>query len=301
MGKELLIETNNLSKSFGERKIINNLNLKVEKGDIYGFLGANGSGKTTTIRMILGLIFPSAGQISLNGSNISKDFKKAITKVGAIVENPSFYTYLSGEENLKLMANLHSGLEKNRVAEVLEIVKLSERKKDKVKSYSLGMKQRLGIAMALLNKPTLVILDEPTNGLDPQGMKEIKDTIIQLSREEGITFFISSHLLHEVEQICSKVGILKNGKLVVQDSINELLKSQFEDIDIITPNKEKAMELLNKVDFVKTVRYSENGIIINLPKGNSSKINQLLVSNNIEVITLTVRNNSLEKIFFDIA
>jgi len=265
MGKELLIETNNLSKSFGERKIINNLNLKVEKGDIYGFLGANGSGKTTTIRMILGLIFPSAGQISLNGSNISKDFKKAITKVGAIVENPSFYTYLSGEENLKLMANLHSGLEKNRVAEVLEIVKLSERKKDKVKSYSLGMKQRLGIAMALLNKPTLVILDEPTNGLDPQGMKEIKDTIIQLSREEGITFFISSHLLHEVEQICSKVGILKNGKLVVQDSINELLKSQFEDIDIITPNKEKAMELLNKVDFVKTVRYSENGIIINLP------------------------------------
>lgn len=222
MSTETLLEVRNLSKTFGGRKIIDNLNLRVMKGDIYGFLGRNGQGKTTTIRLITGLIFPDSGDVIIDGYNLRNDFKKAISKVGAIVESPSFYGYLSGYDNLRLMANLVPGIKKDRIEEVLEIVRLSSRAKDKVKTYSLGMKQRLGIANALLNNPKLVILDEPTNGLDPQGIKEIKEMIIQLASEKDITFFISSHLLHEVEQICNRVGIIDNGKLLREAGIMEL-------------------------------------------------------------------------------
>lgn len=192
------------------------------KGDIYGFLGRNGQGKTTTIRLITGLIFPDDGDITIDGHSLGDDFKKAISNVGAIVESPSFYGYLSGYDNLKLMANIIPGIRKDRIDEVLEIVRLSSRAKDKVKTYSLGMKQRLGIANALLSSPKLIILDEPTNGLDPQGMKEIKEMIVQLASERNITFFISSHLLHEVEQICNRVGIIENGKLLSEASLVEL-------------------------------------------------------------------------------
>ncbi len=217
-----LLETRNLIKSFGGRKIIDNLNLQVMKGDIYGFLGRNGQGKTTTIRLITSLIFPDSGDVIIDGHNLRSDFKKAISNVGAIVESPSFYGYLSGYDNLKLMANLVPGIRKDRIDEVLEVVRLSSRAKDKVKTYSLGMKQRLGIANALLSSPKLIILDEPTNGLDPQGMKEIKEVIVQLASEKNITFFISSHLLHEVEQISSRIGIIDNGKLLSEASIIEL-------------------------------------------------------------------------------
>lgn len=217
-----LLQTHNLTKSFGGRKIIDNLTLQVLKGDIYGFLGRNGQGKTTTIRLITGLIFPDSGDVIIDGYNLQNDFKKAISNIGAIVESPSFYSYLSGYDNLKLMANLVTGIKKDRIDEVLEIVRLSSRAKDKVKTYSLGMKQRLGIANALLCSPKLIILDEPTNGLDPQGMKEIKELIIQLASEKNITFFISSHLLHEVEQICNRVGIIDNGKLLREASMVEL-------------------------------------------------------------------------------
>jgi ABC-2 type transport system ATP-binding protein len=192
MGNAMLIETNNLVKYFGKRKVIDNLSLSVAEGDIYGFLGPNGSGKTTTIRMLLGLVHPNSGTIKLSGYDIKTDFDKGIAQIGAIVENPSFYTYLSGYENLQLMANLHPGLPKGRIDEVLDTVRLKERANDKVRTYSLGMRQRLGIAMALLNSPKLVILDEPTNGLDPQGMKEVKDLILGLAKEMGISFFIST-------------------------------------------------------------------------------------------------------------
>jgi len=218
-----LLETRNLTKSFRGRKIVDNLNLKVMKGDVYGFLGRNGQGKTTTIRMITGLIFPDSGDVMINGYNLKTDFKRAISQIGAIVESPTFYDYLSGHENLSLMANLVPGLNKSRIDEVLEIVRLTNRAKDKVKTYSLGMKQRLGIANALLNNPQLIILDEPTNGLDPQGMKEIKEMIVQLSSEKNITFFISSHLLHEMQQLCNRIGIINDGKLLVEGSIKELV------------------------------------------------------------------------------
>ena len=218
-----LLETRNLTKSFRGRKIIDNLNLKVMKGDVYGFLGRNGQGKTTTIRLITGLIFPDSGEVIINGCNLRTDFKQAISQIGAIVESPTFYDYLSGYENLSLMANLVPGLNRSRIDEVLEIVGLRSRAKDKVKTYSLGMKQRLGIANALLNNPQLIILDEPTNGLDPQGMKEIEEMIIQLSSEKNITFFISSHLLHEMQHLCTRIGIIDNGELLLEGRIDELL------------------------------------------------------------------------------
>ena len=168
--------------------------------------------------MPVNLIYPNEGTIKINGYDLKSDFYKAIEKVGAIVETPRFYPYMSGRKNLQLMANLINNMPKGRVDEVLEIVGLSSRAKDKVKTYSLGMKQRLGIANALLNNPMLVILDEPTNGLDPQGMKEIRDLVCELASKKNITFFISTHLLHEVEQICNKVAILHHGKIVSQGS-----------------------------------------------------------------------------------
>lgn len=223
MASDTLLETRNLTKSFRGRKIIDNLNLMVMKGDVYGFLGRNGQGKTTTIRLMTGLIFPDSGEVIINGCNLRTDFKRAISQIGAIVESPTFYDYLSGYENLSLMANLVPGVIKSRINEVLEIVGLKSRAKDKVRTYSLGMKQRLGIANALLNNPQLIILDEPTNGLDPQGMKEIREMIVQLSSEKGITFFISSHLLHEIQQFCNRIGIINDGKLLVEGNVNELV------------------------------------------------------------------------------
>lgn len=225
MNLNMLLETRNLTKSFHGRKVINNLNLRVMKGDIYGFLGRNGQGKTTTIRLITGLIFPDSGEVLVNGHALRNDFKKAISNIGAIVESPSFYGYLSGYDNLKLMANLVPGVTKDRIDEVLDMVRLSSRAKDKVKTYSLGMKQRLGIANALLSNPKLIILDEPTNGLDPQGMREIKEMIVQLAAESKITFFISSHLLHEVEQICNRVGIIDHGTLLCEATMEELAQT----------------------------------------------------------------------------
>jgi ABC-2 type transport system ATP-binding protein len=223
MTSNTLLETRNLTKSFRGRKIIDNLNLKVMKGDVYGFLGRNGQGKTTTIRLMTGLIFPDSGEVVINGCNLRTDFKRAISQIGAIVESPTFYDYLSGYENLSLMANLVPGISKSRINEVLEIVGLRNRAKDKVRTYSLGMKQRLGIANALLNNPQLIIFDEPTNGLDPQGMKEIREMIVQLSSEKNITFFISSHLLHEIQQFCNRIGIINDGKLLVEGNVNELV------------------------------------------------------------------------------
>lgn len=222
MTAPLILETRNLTKSFGRRKVIDRINLKVQQGDIYGFLGRNGQGKTTFIRLLTGLIFPDAGEVRINGRHLQTNFKQAIAQVGAIVESPAAYDYLSGYDNLKLMGNLVPHLPRSRIDEVLRIVGLAGRARDKVRTYSLGMKQRLGIAGVLLGHPKLIILDEPTNGLDPQGMREIKELIAELAVHERITFFISSHLLHDMEQLCNRVGIIHGGKLLAEGNVHEL-------------------------------------------------------------------------------
>ena len=278
-----VIEFVNLCKSFNGKKIIDNISFNVEEGDVFGFLGPNGSGKTTTIRMLVNLIYPNEGTIKINGYDLKSDFYKAIEKVGAIVETPRFYPYMSGRKNLQLMANLINNMPKGRVDEVLEIVGLSSRAKDKVKTYSLGMKQRLGIANALLNNPMLVILDEPTNGLDPQGMKEIRDLVCELASKKNITFFISTHLLHEVEQICNKVAILHHGKIVSQGRVDDLLNVNYEVVEICTSSVEKTLSAIKNIDYVKGAEKSKKGVMAQIEIGYSVELNRHLIVNDIDV------------------
>lgn len=220
---EKVLEIKNLFKSYGKRKIINNLNMTVFKGDVYGFLGANGEGKTTTIRMITSLIRSDSGEILINEKSVIKNRDQAIKNIGAMVEAPKFYENLSGYENLKLMAKLIDGTSDKDIDKLLELVGLKDRGKDKFASYSMGMKQRLGIANALLGNPDLIILDEPTNGLDPYGMRDINELIVSLAKTSNKTFIISSHLLHEMEGICNRVGILYDGKLCIEGDVKKLV------------------------------------------------------------------------------
>lgn len=292
-----MIEIKKLNKSFKDKLIIDKLNLEVKKGDIFGFLGPNGSGKTTTIRMLLNLIYPDDGTIKINGYNIKKDFDKVVDNIGAIVENPKFYPYLSARKNLKLMANLISNLSNDRVNEVLKTVGLYNRADDKVNTYSLGMKQRLGIANALLNKPELVILDEPTNGLDPKGMKEIRDLITRLAKENNITFFISTHLLNEVEQICNRAVIIKNGKVISQGNVKDLINIDHEILEIHTEDGKKAYTYINDLSYVKNVKVTKQGVRVQIEKNKSDKLNKLLINKGIDIKYSIPIKQSLEEYF----
>lgn len=220
---DIMLEIQKLNKSYRKRKIINNLNMTVYKGDIYGFLGANGEGKTTTIRMITSLIKADSGDIIINGKSVINCKNEAIRNIGAMVEAPKFYENMSGYENLELMARIMPGISDRDIQNVLGLVGLKDRGRDKFKEYSMGMKQRLGIANALLGDPKLIILDEPSNGLDPYGMKEINNLIVSLAKRCDKTFIISSHLLHEMEGICNRIGILHSGKLCIEGEVRTLI------------------------------------------------------------------------------
>ncbi len=294
---EAIIQIQNLHKSFNGKKVIEDLNLQVGKGEVYGFLGPNGSGKTTTIKMILGLIFPDSGSIHVFGEPLNH---RTIARVGAMIETPRFYEGYTGYQNLKLFAGLYDQIPDKRVHEVLEMVGLSARSGDKVKRYSLGMKQRLGIAGALLNHPELVILDEPTNGLDPQGMKEVREMVVQLAMEQDITFFISTHLLHEVELICSKVAILHKGKKMAEGRVDSLLQGEIELLALITNAPAAATSKLQNIAFVKSVSPIDGGVELALDKGFSNEVIKLLVQHNIELKYAYPRNKTLESLFLDL-
>lgn len=266
MADNMIMQIRGLNKTFGKRKAVSDLDLDIESGDIYGFLGPNGAGKTTTIRMMLGLISPDSGEVKIDGICMKTNFKKAISVVGAMID-PAFYSYLSGYENLRLIGNLIPHMDKGIIKETLDIVGLSDRANDKVKTYSLGMKQRLGVASALLNNPKLVILDEPTNGLDPQGMVEIREMVVKLAKEKGISFLISSHLLHEVEQICTKVGIIKEGKLLVEGNVEQLLITDHETLELYTPETKQALNVTNGLQYIKSAAITPRGILVELNKG----------------------------------
>ncbi len=222
--EKTILKCDKICKKFGKKQILDNVSLEVKSGDILGFIGPNGAGKTTTIKLLLGLQSIDSGKVTINGYDIEKNFEKAIEKVGAIVENPDLYMYLSGYENLKLIKNMYKNVDKKRIDEVVKLVKLEKRINDKVSKYSLGMRQRLGIAQALIHKPNLLILDEPTNGLDPEGIKELRDLIKNLAENENMAIIISSHNLAELESFCNKVTIIKNGKIVETNSISEVKK-----------------------------------------------------------------------------
>lgn len=293
-----ILETRDLTKHYGSKKSVNSLNLKVEKGDIYGFLGPNGAGKTTTIRMILGLIRPTKGEVFIDGVSVQGDFTKAIKDIAGIVETPKFYENLSGYDNLKILKNFRPDIPVSRIDEVLELVDLKEAKKQKFKTYSLGMKQRLGLAATLLNKPKIIILDEPTNGLDPKGVVEIRETITKLAQVEEITVLISSHILHEVELMCNKVAIIVNGELVVEGNTHELLTSDT-DVEIAVDDVNKASEIVAELGENILKKKLEDKIIISDSKIEAWKANEALVNAGVKVSAIVKENKSLEQYFIE--
>lgn len=229
MSRESILKIEGLSKGFGHQKIIQGLNMTINKGDIYGLLGPNGAGKTTTLKLILDLIRPDGGSI-LRFDEREEGSMDSLKRIGAIIETPQFYEHLSGKQNLELFATLYGQKALHRVDEVLEIVEMNEAAHKKVKAYSLGMKQRLGIARAFLNDPDLIILDEPTNGLDPHGMKSIRELIVSLAERYDKSFIISTHLLSEVEQMCNRVGIVHQGKMIEEREMKDLLATQLKNM-----------------------------------------------------------------------
>jgi len=310
-----IISTSRLTKVFGNLVAVNDLHLQVMRGDVFGFLGPNGSGKTTTIRMLLGLIRPTAGRAILFGMDNAYQLPAILQRIGAIVEMPIFYPYLSGLDNLRVIAaasGMVSGpANDKRLAEVLEVVELRTYEKLAYRKYSLGMKQRLGIAAALLTDPELVLLDEPTNGLDPAGVFEIRQLIQRLS-SLGKTIFISSHILYEIQQVCNRVAILQKGNLVKQGNVNELMRKS-EMIEIRLDREDEtlfAQNILQQAqtqgaEWITQVRIERNRqnqslLLIDAPIAHSSEVNALLARQNLFAAELHPREGSLEEVFLQL-
>ncbi|WP_027626376.1 ABC transporter ATP-binding protein [Clostridium lundense] len=291
---EAILEVKNLSKKYKDKVILNNINMKVFKGDIYGFIGPNGAGKTTTIKTILGLLKPSKGEVYIEGRNILNDRENNPSNIGAMIDYPSFYPNLSGYNNLMLYANVLD-LSKRRVNEVLELVRLTTDKDKKVSNYSMGMKQRLAVARAFLTKPKIAILDEPTNGLDPEGVKDMRDLIKELAKDNNTTFIYCSHILNEVQNLCNRVAMINKGKIVVEDSMDNLLNSNKEEYVIITEEKNKLKNILSNVTL--NMRDIEQGVSVQINRGDFKLINKLIADNNIEITDMSKKSNSLEDYF----
>lgn len=295
---EIVIETDRLTRRYGKRIAVDNVELRVPRGEIYGFLGPNGAGKTTTIRMLLGLIRPTAGTVSLFGENLHQHRISVLRRIGSLVEAPSYYGHLTGAENLEVVRRL-LGAPKERIAEVLEIVRLTESANRPVKGYSLGMKQRLGIATALLGHPELLILDEPTNGLDPAGIQEMRHLIKDMPRQYGMTVLVSSHLLSEIDQIATHVGIIHEGKLIFQDRIEALRQKSGPRTAIGVDRVREASAVLEGSGWHSHI---EDGLLWldeTEPK-QVSEVNALLVKNGFSVYRLEEVKPSLEEVFLEL-
>jgi ABC-type multidrug transport system ATPase subunit len=293
---EVVLRTRNLSKHYGNRLAVNNLNLEVRRGEIFGFLGPNGAGKTTTIRMALGLIAPTSGSVEILGLDVATQRANVLPRVGALVETPALYLYLSGRDNLRAVASVLGGVPKARIDAVLELVGLSARQKDRVRTYSLGMKQRLGVAMALLQDPDVLVLDEPANGLDPAGIVEMRDLMHRLSGE-GKTVFISSHLLPEVQQICTRVAIINLGKLVTEATIEELT-SRHGEFAVTLDRAEQALALIQAQAWGRDAHLDADGALITPAPGERGReLNLFLVKAGFAPDTITQATQDLEQVF----
>src|SRR5260221_982382 len=293
---EVVLRTRNLSKHYGNRLAVNNLNLEVRRGEIFGFLGPNGAGKTTTIRMALGLIAPTSGSVEILGLDVATQRANVLPRVGALVETPALYLYLSGRDNLRAVASVLGGVPKARIDAVLGLVGLRARQKDRVRTYSLGMKQRLGVAMALLQDPDVLVLDEPANGLDPAGIVEMRDLMHRLT-EERKTVFISSHLLTEVQQICTRVAIINLGKLVTETTVEELLTGRGE-FTVTVERAQEALALVKAQPWGSEAYLAANGAIITLaPHGRGRELNLFLANAGFVADTITPSTEHLEQVF----
>lgn len=292
MQNEPVVRLQGVSKIISSRSLVSDLTLDISPGQVFGFLGPNGAGKTTTIRMMVGLMSISKGDILISGHSVKTEFEKAIAEVGAIVENPEMYKFLTGYQNLVHFARMSPGITKERIAETIERVGLTARIHDKVKTYSLGMRQRLGVAQAILHKPKLLVLDEPTNGLDPQGIRELRDYLRQLTREEGITVFVSSHLLSEMELMCDTVAIIQNGKLIdVRNLRQEAGADALIEVAFEVNDAQRAAEL------IPGATIQGNNIVVSLSREQIPELNARLVNEGFQVYGIRNVTHTLEDQF----
>lgn len=293
---EPIIVASNLTKRFRRVLAVDGLDLTVERGEVFGFLGPNGAGKSTTLRMMVGLIRPTRGTVRLFGHDVWREHCAALRNVGAMIEAPAFYKYLSGRDNLRILYNTGGNCTPKQIDETLDIVGLLSRANDKVKSYSQGMRQRLGIALAILGKPDLVLMDEPTNGLDPLGMKDVRDLIARLSSEMNLTVFLSSHLLHEVEQVCTRIAVVNMGRVIESGKVSDLLR-QSESYDVHAHPTDAASEAIARLQWASVEASLDGMLNVTLTGGSAAELNKALVEQGIAVSALIPRKPSLEELY----
>jgi len=297
-----ILRTTNLLKKYKDKEVITDVNMSIKKGEIYGFLGPNGAGKTTIMKMMLNLIKPNSGEIEIFGEKLNNHKSyETLKRIGSIIEYPVFYDKLTGRENLELHCEYMGYYDKNAIDKAIKLVNLTEIDNKAVKDFSLGMKQRLGIARAIITKPELLILDEPINGLDPIGIKEIRDILKMLNKEYGITILISSHILGEVEQIADTIGIINNGKLIEEVSMESIRENNTEYIEIITKDCIRAVYILENDLHISNFKVIDNTLIRIYDLELSQKdISKTLILNEVEIETINRKNNTLEDHFLNL-
>jgi ABC-2 type transport system ATP-binding protein len=297
--KEVVLRTNGLSKRFGNRWAVKDLNLEVHRGDIFCFLGPNGAGKSTAIRMILTLLRPTSGSVEIFGKDLHHSRQEVLSRVCGIVEKPDFYLYLSAYKNLQILGSMNRTVQSDDIMATLDVVGLKSRAFEKVRTFSHGMKQRLGIAQALLTQPELIILDEPTTGLDPQGMKEIRELIKRLSLERFMTIFLSSHLLSEIELVATRMAVINKGELLAQGSVSDLLGKEPTDYALQAFPIHSALELMESLSWVKVLSAGNNTMEVRVEPGQAPELNKYLVTHGILVSSFSP-HRSLEDFFLKV-
>ncbi|AJH01734.1 ABC transporter ATP-binding protein [Clostridium beijerinckii] len=296
MAKQILL-LDNVHKSIKNKEIVKGITFSINEGEVLGFLGPNGAGKSTTLRMIVGLSSPTSGKILIDGYSITKDYVKAMSKVGCIIEGPDMYNYLSGLENLKMLASMNKNVTNEDITRVIELVGMQNRINDKVSTYSLGMKQRLGLAQALIHNPKLLILDEPTNGLDPSGINEFRHIIKDLAKKENIAVLISSHLISEVELMCDTVAIIKSGTLLKYASVSELISDK--EVSFVLSDNSKGIKILKDKWNIDSSLIN-NTIIAKVDVSKIEKINSSFIEEGIAIKFVSINQKTLEDLFLSL-
>ncbi|NUH82174.1 ABC transporter ATP-binding protein [Bacillus firmus] len=297
---DTLVEIQDVTKVIKGRTIIDSVSFDVKKGEVFGFLGPNGAGKTTTIRMLVGLIGITSGDIKILGSSIKTDFEKAVSHIGAIVENPEMYKFLSGYQNLIHYARMSKGVTKEKIDETVELVGLTDRIHDKVRTYSLGMRQRLGLAQCLLHDPKILVLDEPTNGLDPAGIREIRDHLRMLAREREMAVIVSSHLLSEMEMMCDRIGIIQNGKLIDVQHISDFVQGKEKVYEVEVDDPDKAQRMLKGIYPELPIQVTGNSVFLPLVRDGIPEMVKEFVSTDIKIFAVREVTKTLEDRFLEV-